>query len=611
MCIRDSIDTIFLVVSHISFNTKELLITTKDAINNIVLESRSETLPEVFVKTEPVVRKGDTLVFDMQHYARDVDENIEDVLRRLPGISIEDNGKIFYRGLAISKFYIEGLDLLEGKYKIATRNLNKSTVRDIEIIEHHQSKKVLKDLVRPNEAAINLKLKSTIAITGAIEAGGGISSESLTHLIGADIFGFKKKFQFHTHISSNDFGRNQSNQYDNLYESAAEIDEQLISINQTFPPITLNRNLYINNNERITGFDVLKKTSSNSQLKWHLRYTKDQLGTEGNELLIFRATEDSISQATNFQTTEQPSNLENRVIFELNSDVLYIRVDNKVNVEWSNTNGNHLFNQQPSPEYLTNKSLSAASNLEFTFRKGDKAQTIYTDISFKNNSDSLEVQQTNLIVPDPLLVLNGDFLQTLATKKIEVDSYTSFLFKKGNYTRNITLGTQYSSQNLQSNLLESDFLEPASISTNIFDNGYILKEWTPYMNQSHRIESENASWNLNIPIQWYHFNLNDTIRNINRVESFLLFDVILDYRRLTDKQYGLNINYTYSQSYDDFNNYFYEGYILNSNRNLSRLNQQINRYKRHAVSFFIDKNNVSSGIYYKLGATYNLSLIHI
>lgn len=601
----NDIDTIFLVVSHISFNPKELLIATRNKENNIVLVERSETLPEVFVKTEPVVRKGDTLVFDMQRYARDVDENIEDVLRRLPGITIEDNGRIFYRGLAISRFYIEGLDLLEGKYKIATRNLNKNTVLDIEIIEHHQSKKVLKDLVRPNEAAINLKLKSNIAITGAIEAGGGISKESLTHLIGADIFGFKKKFQFHTHVSSNDFGRNQSNQYENLYESDTEIDGQLISVNQLFPPFTLNQNVYINNKERIAGFDVLKKTSSTSQIKWHLRYITDELSTAGNELLIF--SEDSISQFTNFQTTEHPSSLENTVIFELNRDALYINANNKVNVEWTTINGNHLFNQQSSPEQLINNAITAASNVEFTFRKGDKAQTIYTDISFKTNSDSLEVAQTNLIIPDPFLVLSGDFLQVVGTKKFEADTYTSFLFKKGQYTRNITMGTRYSSQNLQSNLLTSNFLEPASLTTNTFDNDYTLKEWKPYLNQSHRIESKNASWNLNIPIQWYHFDLNDTIRNINRTENFLLFDVALDYRRLTDKQYGLNINYTYSHNYDSFNNYFYEGYILTSNRNLSRLNQQINRYKRHSASFFIDKNNVLGGSYYKLGATYHRS----
>ncbi|MBK7635335.1 MAG: hypothetical protein IPJ13_14450 [Saprospiraceae bacterium] len=42
------------------------------------------------------------------------DKNIEQVLSRIPGITIEQ-GQIRYMGLSISKFYIEGLDMLEGK----------------------------------------------------------------------------------------------------------------------------------------------------------------------------------------------------------------------------------------------------------------------------------------------------------------------------------------------------------------------------------------------------------------------------------------------------------------------------------------------------------------
>ncbi len=603
--LNTDLDTIFLVVSHISFNTKEVLITTNNKIKSLVLSPRNEVLPEVIVKTEPIIRKGDTLVFDMQRYARDADENIEDVLRRLPGIAIEDNGRIFYRGQAISRFYIEGLDLLEGKYKIATRNLNKNTVLDIEIIEHHQSKKVLKDLVRPNEAAINLKLKSNIAITGSVEA--GLAVAPLNHLIGTDIFGFKKKFQFHTHVSSNDLGRNQKNQYENLYESHARISKRLVSVNRVFPPLSLDQDVYINNNERIAGFDILRKISSTSQIKWHFRYTKDRLKTVGNEILTFRFSEDSIRQITDFQTTAHPSNLENTFIFELNSDFLFIRANNKVHAEWLNVNGAHLFNQQPSPEQLLNRSISAYSNLEFTFRKGNKAQTIYTDINFNMNSDSLEVENTDLIVPEALLRIHEDLLQVLDIQELDANTYSSFFSKKGVYTRNITTGVQYSSQGLRSNLLKSNPSEPLSTTANIFGNDYTLKEWGPYLNQSHRIESKNASWNLSIPVQWYHFDLNDEIGMKRRKDNFLLFDVELEYQRLTNKEYGLNINYTYSHNYDDFDNYFYEGYILRANRSLSRLSQQINRYKRHSLSFYIDRNNVLKGIYYRLGARYHRS----
>lgn len=264
--------------------------------------------------------------------------------------------------------------------------------------------------------------------------------------------------------------------------------------------------------------------------------------------------------------------------------------------------GNHLFNQQSSPEQLMNQSIAASSNVEFTFRKNDKAQTIYTDIIFKTNEDSLEVQNTNLLVPDFSPILNEDFSQLLTTKKFEVHSYSSFYSKKGFYTQSTTTGIRYSSQALESTLLTST--EPLSSTTNLFENDYVLKEWKPYIHQSYKIESDNAQWQLHLPLQYYYFDLNDQVRNTERTDHFLLFDVSLEHQRLMARNHNLSIDYTYSHNYDDFENYFYEGYILTSNRNPTRLAQQINRYERHSFSLFLDRNNVLKGIYYKIGTSY-------
>ena len=53
--LNNDIDTILLVVSHISFNTKEVLIATNNEENNIMLIERNETLPEIIGRT--LVRK--------------------------------------------------------------------------------------------------------------------------------------------------------------------------------------------------------------------------------------------------------------------------------------------------------------------------------------------------------------------------------------------------------------------------------------------------------------------------------------------------------------------------------------------------------------------------
>jgi hypothetical protein len=51
------------------------------------------------------------------------------------------DGKILYQGKAINKYYIEGLDLLEGKYNLANDNLPYQEVSQVQILENHQHKK--------------------------------------------------------------------------------------------------------------------------------------------------------------------------------------------------------------------------------------------------------------------------------------------------------------------------------------------------------------------------------------------------------------------------------------------------------------------------------------
>ena len=65
----------------------------------------------------------------------------------MPGIEVLDDGKILYQGKPINKYYIEGLDLLEGKYNLANKNLPHKEVTKVQVLENHQPIKVLDSLV--------------------------------------------------------------------------------------------------------------------------------------------------------------------------------------------------------------------------------------------------------------------------------------------------------------------------------------------------------------------------------------------------------------------------------------------------------------------------------
>ena len=110
-------------------------------------------------------------------FAQAQDRSIGDVLKRMPGIDVSNSGKIQYQGEDINKFYIEGSDLLGGKYGIATNGINHDDVGAVEVMENHQPMQVLSGISFSDKAAINLKLKNKAKATWTFhgDAGGGYS----------------------------------------------------------------------------------------------------------------------------------------------------------------------------------------------------------------------------------------------------------------------------------------------------------------------------------------------------------------------------------------------------------------------------------------------------
>ena len=62
----------------------------------MVMDESSIELAEVVVRVPPITARGDTLTFDVSSFKGLSDRKIEDVLKKMPGISVADNGRIYY-----------------------------------------------------------------------------------------------------------------------------------------------------------------------------------------------------------------------------------------------------------------------------------------------------------------------------------------------------------------------------------------------------------------------------------------------------------------------------------------------------------------------------------
>ena len=190
-----------LMFSHLSYEKDSVVLKAsgKDIRQDMVLCPKTMALREVTIKGRPLWQKGDTLSHNLASFLGKGDVTLEDGLKRLPGVDVAQSGAISYMGKPISQFNIEGLDLLGGKYNLATRNIPADYVTNVEIVRNHHSRKIEKNLPS-DEVSMNIKLakKAKFKPFGQEEAGIGWmqdGKDELQALLGLTGMMFTDKFQ--------------------------------------------------------------------------------------------------------------------------------------------------------------------------------------------------------------------------------------------------------------------------------------------------------------------------------------------------------------------------------------------------------------------------------
>ena len=171
--ITSSLKVFVIQVRAFNYATETRTIPNQTADYNFTLTPKPTELPNVVVKPNPISQKGDTINYVVSAFADQKDRSIADVLSKIPGIEVQTDGRVLYQGKPIQKYYIEGMDLLEGKYNLANQNLPHQSVSSVQILENHQPIRILDSLVATDRASLNIKLKNNITLTGSGRAGIG------------------------------------------------------------------------------------------------------------------------------------------------------------------------------------------------------------------------------------------------------------------------------------------------------------------------------------------------------------------------------------------------------------------------------------------------------
>ena len=175
-------------------------------LGTIYMIPKSKLLEEIIIrKTVPAIRmKGDTIVYKADSFKVQAGATVEDLLKKLPGISVDRSGKITAQGEQVKKILVDGEEFFSDDPTIATRNLQSGMVEELEVFDKKSDQAEFTGIDDGKRTkTINLKIKEDKknGYFGKLEAGSNLNNYwSNTGML--NYFKGKKKIAGHGLMSS-------------------------------------------------------------------------------------------------------------------------------------------------------------------------------------------------------------------------------------------------------------------------------------------------------------------------------------------------------------------------------------------------------------------------
>ncbi len=156
-------DSISLTFNSLGYNPQSKLI-LPSAKNSVVtmdieLTQQTEQLEAVIIENDPPIDvQKDKIIFSTKYFTNGTEASVEDLLRKIPGLNIDDQGNILIGNQEVEKVMIENDDFFGKGYKLLTKNMPAFPVEKVEVLQHYSNNELLKGIENSNKVALNLKL---------------------------------------------------------------------------------------------------------------------------------------------------------------------------------------------------------------------------------------------------------------------------------------------------------------------------------------------------------------------------------------------------------------------------------------------------------------------
>ncbi|WP_046743788.1 carboxypeptidase-like regulatory domain-containing protein [Kordia zhangzhouensis] len=195
-------------VSFIGLATiNDSLVTKESDIQKDFVMKTDETLDAVELTYEmPVTIKGDTIVYNADSFKNGSEKKLGDVLKKLPGVEVDDEGEIKVEGKDVTKVMVEGKDFFDGDSKLATKNIPADAIDKVEVLKNHNDVSQMRGLGNDQDnVAINIKLKEGKKNFWFGEITGGLGPDE-RYLANPRLFYYSPKYSVNIITDFNNIG---------------------------------------------------------------------------------------------------------------------------------------------------------------------------------------------------------------------------------------------------------------------------------------------------------------------------------------------------------------------------------------------------------------------
>jgi hypothetical protein len=198
-------------ISYIGFKEISAFLKTKTtnmSKNYTMFEDNMLAGIEIISKM-PITIKGDTIIYNADSFKNGSERKLEDVLKKLPGVEINDAGEIEVEGKVVEKIMIDGKEFFSGDTKLAAKNIPSNAVDKIQVLRNYSNVSQLSGVQNNQDrVAINIKLKEGKKNFwfGDVTAGVGNSEDTGLYLFQPKLFYYTPKYTLNVIGDVNNLG---------------------------------------------------------------------------------------------------------------------------------------------------------------------------------------------------------------------------------------------------------------------------------------------------------------------------------------------------------------------------------------------------------------------